>query len=699
MSSSATGNVTRPETATAPPAPWQPAPAEGLTLTELLHVIRRHQLVALVVGLGTAVLTAFLLLSSVTLYEAVAVLVIQYREEPIEGASRRQRTEGQYEEDLLNTTGELITSNGTLQAALADGPLMANPIYATSRDPVALLSSRLFATGNTGDSWTIQLKLKDEDPLRAEAGLRGILEAYQQRQKALDAKLADSELAILGKEVEEAARKLTANRLAEQNFRNEHGILSVNPDTDVRAQRLRDANANRVELTARIAALQGVIDQIALAESPADPKVRTSELLRISRINSHPLVKDQQNLVYDFRAAYQEASQRFLEKHPRMIEIAAKLAEKERQLDDAIDIAKQVVLSEYQELCGQRDSTNQSIEIWTAELAKMQDAASQLQILSERTQALKTIHDRLIEHLERTKISVQFDRSPVRIADEPHAKRRPVTLTPTIALAISVLLGLVAGLGTPLIIEIFDTRIRTPNAARQAASAQIIGEIPAFPPPRPGASASAVDPRVAEAFRALRSSLRLAHPPGGAGSVIAIVSTISGEGRSTVAAELAVGLAFSGLRILLVDADLRHPSQGARFEIKAELGLAHLLAGESGVVAQPCNVPNLLIVPAPVATTQAAELLHSHCLDEWLNQMRADYDFIVIDTPPLSLYADAHVLAASADLLALIIRHGVSSREAVAEALETLGPLRERLAGVVYNAAELRPDRMVGDAA
>jgi len=672
-----------------PSRPAGPGGADALTIRELLGVLHRHRYIALAVGGLVSLLTATVLLNSTTLYEAESVLVVQHLNEPIESPKGRFYTEGQYEDDLLNTIGDLITASGTLQMALAEGPLMKNPSYAASRDPTALLSGRLFVTSNEGDSWTIRVKLKDEDPFRAEAGLRSVLDAYLSKQSTLDAEQSDREMSILKREVEETARKLGAARLAEQNFRHEHNILGLNPDTDVRAQRLRDANANRVELTAKLAAIQGVVDQIAAAEAIPDHQSRTGELLRITRINSHPLVKDQQNLVYDHRAAYAEASQVFLEKHPRMIEITAKLREKERQLDDAIAIAKQVVISEYREALGQLDALTDSIDTWTGELARLEDATSQLQILQERTQALKNIHDRLIENLERTKISAQFDRSGIRIADPPHAKRKPVTLKPSVAVAISLVLGMVSGLGTPLLIEIFDTRIRTASTARQIAGVPILGEIPQFRPPKPG-SQTGISPQVAEAFRSLRSTLRLSHPPGGRGSVVAILSPADGEGRSTIAAELAVGLAMSGLKVLLVDGDLRNPDQGERFQVHRENGLAHLLAGHPGVMPATTGIENLQLLPGPIATDQAAELLHSHCLEEWLDEARTAYDFIVFDSPPATLYADAQILTAVSDFATIVVRHGQTPRDRLAETIDIVDPQRIKVKGLIYNGGEDR---------
>jgi capsular exopolysaccharide synthesis family protein len=197
---------------------------------------------------------------------------------------------------------------------------------------------------------------------------------------------------------------------------------------------------------------------------------------------------------------------------------------------------------------------------------------------------------------------------------------------------------------------------------------------------------------MSEAFRALRTSILLSqadHPP----QVILVTSALPREGKTTAAANLAVTLAQLGDRTLLIDADLRKPGVGRLLNMTdgKYAGLSSYLAGASSLesVAVPHPViPNLVAIPTGPLPPNPADLLSSHKLTEALRELRGQYKFIVIDSPPIMAATDAVILSVQADGVLLVVRSGETPKEAFTRARDLLTSVKCHLLGVVLNAVD-----------
>jgi capsular exopolysaccharide synthesis family protein len=198
--------------------------------------------------------------------------------------------------------------------------------------------------------------------------------------------------------------------------------------------------------------------------------------------------------------------------------------------------------------------------------------------------------------------------------------------------------------------------------------------------------------QMSEAFRALRTALLLSqadHPP----QVILVTSALPREGKTTAAANLAVTLAQLGDRTLLIDADLRKPGVGRLLNMTdgKYAGLSSYLAGVSSLelVAVPHPaIPNLVAIPTGPLPPNPADLLSSHKLADALRELRSQYKFIVIDSPPIMAATDAVILSVQADGVLLVVRSGETPKEAFTRARDLLSSVKCHLLGVVLNAVD-----------
>jgi capsular exopolysaccharide synthesis family protein len=286
----------------------------------------------------------------------------------------------------------------------------------------------------------------------------------------------------------------------------------------------------------------------------------------------------------------------------------------------------------------------------------------------------------------------------------PPAAGRQVAPQALLVFPLAALLGALGGLGLAYLAEAKDQGFRSPAEIRRRLGLPVLGYIPSYRPVPllpAGSGAPPLDPMLsifyrsqspeAEAYRGLRNALCFSEP-GANYKVIQIASPNRSEGKSTLAANLAVSLALAGKRVLLVDADLRSPSAHRLFGLTARTGLAPVLAGEAELAdaIQPSSIPLLDVLPGGPVPSNPAELLTCRRFPELLDYLRDRYDFVLVDTPALLPVADASAVACRADGVLLTLRPTRNGRPAAERALEALAMVGARVLGVVINGASPR---------
>jgi protein-tyrosine kinase len=189
-----------------------------------------------------------------------------------------------------------------------------------------------------------------------------------------------------------------------------------------------------------------------------------------------------------------------------------------------------------------------------------------------------------------------------------------------------------------------------------------------------------------EKIRALRTDLMLLNDSAQRGNVVALVSPGRGEGRSQLCAELAIAFAQLGRRTLLVDADLRHPRQHVLFTAENQWGLAQTLAlGEAAYLHGVEGLPELAVLTSGTIAPNPLELVSNRRFERLLTEMRRQYDFIVIDTPAVSLYADALQIATVAQRVLVVSRTEATSFSSMKDMLRRLAVTDSKILGAVIS--------------
>ena len=192
----------------------------------------------------------------------------------------------------------------------------------------------------------------------------------------------------------------------------------------------------------------------------------------------------------------------------------------------------------------------------------------------------------------------------------------------------------------------------------------------------------------AEAYRSLRSNIEYSSFDNEY-RVIVVTSSVPGEGKSTTSGNLAIALAQSGNSVLLVDCDMRKPSIHKKFKISNAAGTAELLLRKKFFeeVANKYN-ENLTIITAGKIPPNPSEMLASRAMTAFIEEMKNEFKYIILDTPPLQAVTDAQVLSTKADGVLLVVRAGSTKREMVLNSVDLIKKVQGKVIGTVLNGVE-----------
>ena len=192
----------------------------------------------------------------------------------------------------------------------------------------------------------------------------------------------------------------------------------------------------------------------------------------------------------------------------------------------------------------------------------------------------------------------------------------------------------------------------------------------------------------AEAYRSLRSNIEYSSFDDEY-RVIVVTSSVPGEGKSTTSGNLAIALAQSGNSVLLVDCDMRKPSIHKKFKISNAAGTAELLLRKKSFeeVANNYN-ENLTIITAGKIPPNPSEMLASRAMTAFIEEMKKEFKYIILDTPPLQAVTDAQVLSTKADGVLLVVRAGSTKREMVFNSVDLIKKVQGKVIGTVLNGVQ-----------
>ncbi len=335
------------------------------------------------------------------------------------------------------------------------------------------------------------------------------------------------------------------------------------------------------------------------------------------------------------------------------------------------------------------------------QIGDAREEIDRLVALSSRSTAqddrLETLNNRLVALQGTYGTYLQFatgtQANRITIVEQAVAPAAPASPRPLFNTAIAASLAFLLCLGAAFLWEQFDDRLKSPEDVEASTSLATIGLVAQMPGDRRREAfyrlATLLYPRspAAEAFRTIRTNIEFAGLDSGLRTIV-VTSALPGEGKTVVAANLAVAFAQAGRRTILVDTDLRRPAAHTIFGLSNDQGLTDLVRTDSiqiEDVAQATEAPNLTVITSGTIPANPAELLGSKRMEAIVDRLKKSAEVVIFDTPPVTAVTDAALMAAKLDATILVIQSHRASRRIVDQGIEALTKVNARIVGAVLN--------------
>jgi capsular exopolysaccharide synthesis family protein len=538
----------------------------------------------------------------------------------------------------------------------------------------------------------IEVRFRSTDPQLATDGVNTIVDDYLERnfQSHYDgtmqvSKWLSKQMDELKTNAEDAQRKLA-------DFQKQNDILGPDVNDNIIIDRLQQLNeqltqaeADRILKEARYRLASTGNPELVAAVVPST----TLEILRTQEA--------------DLKAQSAQLQSKFGQGYPKMRELTSQLNKLDDSIAEEVRNVEERLHDEYLAANKTESMVRGTLEAQKQEAFRLNRKAAEFATLKHEVESSQALSDTLQLKLKEAAVTAGLASADISIVDRGRVPAHAILPKPPLYLALALFGGLLGGIVLAFSLEALDDTITTSEQIQKWGSLPALATIPftqangkKIRSSGEGSEGSvglatlkSPNSGVAEAYRALRSSLMLAnvdHPP----KVIVIGSAFPAEGKSITSCNCAIALAQRGKRVLLVDGDMRRSSIHKIFGVDGRKGLSTLLAGVSGsecILTPASELNTLFVLPAGQTPPNPAEMLASQRMALMLKSWAADYDHVVIDTPPMIAVSDALPLAAQADAVLIVVRAGVSRRKALQRLSETLARINAKVVGVVLNAA------------
>lgn len=583
------------------------------------------------------------------------------------------------EEKYFATQMEVIGSRDVAERAFRQLRLEKSPAFAKATDAVAAFQGLVKVHPKVNTRLVI-VTMRGGDPAETRDWVNAVVDVYVKR----NVDVATASFHAITDEIEKGLSRFRgdlgqADLLRMRSAADQELFIPENQQ-DMLRQRLQAYSDGLTKVNVDIASLGAEISSLE--------KIRAAkgDVLVIPRFGQDPDLQFLNTQRMGLEREMERLSAEKKARHPDILSKALELQKVQERIDDQIAAIEGKLRSQYEIAQSNASYLTERIRGTEENAYQVKRKSSEYEIQKTDSEAKRKVYDIVAETVQRLTIGAQLIamNNNIVVLDRAIAPRWPVAPRPVLSMAVGALLGLLAGIGLVLFMDYLDNTIRSPEDIEQYLGLSMLGILPKF---KEADSASA-----REAFQSLRTSV-LFSSHNRERRVLVLTSSGPQEGKSSTIAFLARTLAGSGDRVVVVDCDLRRPTQHVHHGLNREPGATNLLvdrnAGAYAQYLQSTGIPTLKIMTCGPIPPNPPDLIGSPQFRNLLADLRRDFDWVLVDSPPVAGLADAIVLATLADMVAFVIKHNHNDRQLIRRCLKQLRDVNAQVIGAILNGVDL----------
>ena len=588
----------------------------------------------------------------------------------------------------------LLSASGTREAPAAGARATPAQLLATVRLHEAVTSRRV------GLTYVIEIGATAKDPALAARIADAVAEAYLTEQLEARFDVSKRASAWFADRLVSLREQLQGSERMVADFRAQNNLVALPQGGAIDKQQVSELSAQLVLARAQTAEKRAKLEQ-------AERVARGGNGAAMTEVLQSPLVANLRAQEADVARREAELAAKYAGSHPQLVGLRAEHADIRRAVADEIQRITLNFRNEF-EVARKREQSLEGSLAQLTQVATETDAVKlQLKELEREDDSNRALYESFLAHSKQAHENATLDASDSRVITPALVPAAASFPRKGVFLALAAVLGLLAGVGLAFLRDYAENGYMTAETLEAGTRLPVLAVLPELAPSDINRASIHSIPeyvgrkplsRFSESVRSARISVGLSDvdtPP----KVILVTSSVPGEGKSTVAASLAISAAGSGQRVLLIDADMRHPTTSKFFGLENSAGLVDMLgapeADAAGAASQMHGVfglfanERLAVLAAGAATKNAPDLLGSRKMAALLAALRGQYDLIVIDTPPVTAVVDSLVLGNHVDKIVFVVEWERTPRAVVQRAMNVLGDTKSRVAGIVLNRANV----------
>jgi capsular exopolysaccharide synthesis family protein len=489
----------------------------------------------------------------------------------------------------------------------------------------------------------------------------------------------------LGWMVEKAEEERKALETAEQDlqaYMQANGIVTLENRITVTPERLSELSSQLVRAEVRRKELETLYTKVA----PVEDKPMAAEA--VTAIAVDPTLQALRTQIVQSEKEIMELTNKYGPRHPLMIKATNDLSmlQNKRQLE--IRRIVRTIKNDYELALANEQSLRSQLDLTKAETMQLNERFIRYGALKREVDTIRQTYDALTLKLREQGITGENQPVNLWIVEEAEVPLAPSTPRKGLNLLLGLLLGVAGGVGLAFLLDYLDNRITDPDEAEIALATPVLSVIPLCRENSKQIEGIVLQQPLSafsENYKTLRSVLQLASAEATSNKIL-VTSAVMGEGKTTTAVNLAIALAQTEKRVVLIDGDLRKSRLHKLFKTDSKVGLSTYLTGaHSEGMLQPGPVPNLSIIASGPIPPNPSELIASKRLRSLLDALSEKFDYIICDSPPVLMVADALVLGRIFDGTILVTKAHRTTHEVATRALKLLRDRNIEVLGMVIN--------------